>query len=236
MSLTRTISLASEVEDRLVNDLIDDLAVTMSQEFEGARGAAGSFQQTFALRIFAHRFQELAQRSLQFVDAARRRKRIWYVCVKRSETSNSLFSRETVTQPSRLSDRAAVLVQPAERIFLVVEFHRLFGQLERVLGIEHDGQFFGALRIFARHDRARMRPVRNPARMQRDRAGLDAFAGTKISAHIEEDLVGFNVVVNPRDLHRFGMRNRAGAARRCRRRSRESRRSDGSAAVDEQCR
>ena len=50
-----------------------------------------------------------------------------------------------------------------------------------------------------------MRTVRNAARMERDRAGFDAFARTEIAAHIKEHFVRFDVVVHPRDLDRFGM-------------------------------
>src|SRR4029453_18960310 len=35
------------------------------------------------------------------------------------------------------------LVQPAQRIFFVIERDRRFGQLERVLGVEHDRELFG---------------------------------------------------------------------------------------------
>src|SRR5439155_12887404 len=58
----------------------------------------------------------------------------------------------------------------------------------------------------AGHDRARMRAVRNAARMQRDRAALDSAARAKIPAHIKQYLVGFDVVVHPWNLDRFGMR------------------------------
>src|SRR5213075_1919659 len=58
-----------------------------------------------------------------------------------------------------------ILVEPAQRIFFVVELHRRFGQLEGMLGVEHDRQLFGTRRVFARHDCSRMRAVRNSARM-----------------------------------------------------------------------
>src|ERR1043166_4360579 len=60
----------------------------------------------------------------------------------------------------------STLVQPALRIFLVVERDGLFGELEGVLRVEHDRELFRALRALACHDRARMRAVRNAARMQ----------------------------------------------------------------------
>src|SRR5205823_616934 len=36
-------------------------------------------------------------------------------------------------------------------------------------------------------------------------ARLDALARTEIAAHVKEHFVGFDVVVHPRDLHRFRM-------------------------------
>src|SRR5438046_10493622 len=50
-----------------------------------------------------------------------------------------------------------------------------------------------------------MRPVRNTARMERDRARLNAFARAEIAAHVKEYFVGFDVVVHPRNFHRFRM-------------------------------
>src|SRR6266480_5637421 len=50
-----------------------------------------------------------------------------------------------------------------------------------------------------------MRAVRNPARMQCDRATLNTAAGTEIATHVKEDLIGFDVVVHPRNPDRFGM-------------------------------
>src|SRR6266480_5674964 len=50
-----------------------------------------------------------------------------------------------------------------------------------------------------------MRAVRNPARMQCDRTTLDAAARTEIATHVKEDLIGFDVVVHPRNPYRFWM-------------------------------
>ena len=48
--------------------------------------------------------------------------------------------------------------------------------------------------------------MRNSARMQRDRAGFDSAARSEISAHVKQNFVGFDVVVDPRNLDRFRMR------------------------------
>src|ERR1039457_861572 len=61
------------------------------------------------------------------------------------------------------------LIEPAQRVFFVVELKRFFGELERVLRVEHDGELLGAGRVLTRHDRAGMRSMWNAARMQCDR-------------------------------------------------------------------
>src|SRR5947208_6714602 len=96
-------------------------------------------------------------------------------------------------------------IEPALRILRIVQRERVFSELERVLSVEHHCQFFGASRVLACHDRARMRAVRNSARMQCDRATLDAPARPKISAHIKQHLVGFNVIMHPRNSYSLGM-------------------------------
>ena len=73
-------------------------------------------------------------------------------------------------------------------------------------GIEHHSQLFRAKRILARHDRARVRPVRNSARMQCDRTALDAAPRTEISADVKQNLIRFDVIMHPRNLDRFRMR------------------------------
>ena len=60
---------------------------------------------------------------------------------------------------------AVLLLEPALRIFRVVERHCLFGELERVLCVKHNRQLFGPGGILARHDRPGMRAMRNAARM-----------------------------------------------------------------------
>jgi len=77
------------------------------------------------------------------------------------------------SQPSYLkvagcpSRRSLPLIQPALRIFFVVERNSLLSELERMLCVEHHGQLFCSRSVLARHDRTGMRPVRNPSRMQR---------------------------------------------------------------------
>src|SRR6266702_7925943 len=72
-----------------------------------------------------------------------------------------------------------------------------------MLCVEHDGELFGARCILTRHNRAGMWPVRNPARMQCDRATLNAASRTEIPAHIKEHFIGFDVVVHPWNPDRF---------------------------------
>ncbi len=63
--------------------------------------------------------------------------------------------------PVELSERSEAqlalcrLLEPALRIFPVVERNGLLGELERVLRVEHHRQLFCARGVLARHDRAR---------------------------------------------------------------------------------
>src|SRR5438477_1081294 len=74
-----------------------------------------------------------------------------------------------------------------------------------MLRIEHNRKLLGPLGVLTRHDRARMRSVRNSARMQRDRGRLDSATRPEITAHIKQNFVGFDVIVDPRNFYRFGM-------------------------------
>src|SRR5204862_1196106 len=88
----------------------------------------------------------------------------------------------------------------------IVEGERFLCELERVRGVEHHGHLFGPKRILARHDRAGMRPMRDPARMEGNRTALDPPARSEISPDIKQDFIGFDVVVHPRYFHGLGMR------------------------------
>src|SRR4051812_35951565 len=50
-----------------------------------------------------------------------------------------------------------------------------------------------------------MRPVRNPTRMKGNRTALNPPPRSEITADIKKHFVCFHVVMNPRDLHRFGV-------------------------------
>src|SRR4030095_12100856 len=60
--------------------------------------------------------------------------------------------------------------------------------------------------MFARHDRSRVRAMRDTARMQCDRTAFDSAARPKISANIKQDLIRLHIVVHPRNFYGFGMR------------------------------
>ena len=74
-----------------------------------------------------------------------------------------------------------------------------------MLRVEHHRQLFGTQRVPARYDCARMRPVWNSARMERNRGRLDSAARSEISADVKQDLIGLDVVVYPRDFHGLRM-------------------------------
>src|SRR5262245_3173135 len=89
------------------------------------------------------------------------------------------------------------LVQPALRILLVVKRNSLFSELECMLRVEHHRQLFGSRSVFARHDRAGMRAVRNPARVQSNRSWFNPSTRPEIAAHVKQNLVRLNVIVYP---------------------------------------
>src|SRR2546421_4354758 len=101
---------------------------------------------------------------------------------------------------------AVLLIQPALRIFLVVERNSLLSELECMLRVEHHRQLFGSRSVLACHDRTRMRPVRNTARMQRDRSRFNSPTRPEIAAHVKQNFVGLDVIVHPRDPDRLWMR------------------------------
>src|SRR5438094_9972286 len=74
-----------------------------------------------------------------------------------------------------------------------------------MLCIEHYCELFGTHRVPARDDRARMWPVWNSARMERNRGRLDSAARSEISADVKQNLIGLDVVVDPRDFHGLRM-------------------------------
>src|SRR5438874_2887665 len=98
------------------------------------------------------------------------------------------------------------LLEPALWILVVIQRDSLVCQLECVLSIEHHCELFSARRVLTGHDRARMRSVRNPARVQRNRCWFNAAPGSEIPTHVKQDFVGFDIVVHPRNSHGFGMR------------------------------
>ena len=100
---------------------------------------------------------------------------------------------------------AVLLIQPALRILLVVERNSLLSELECMLRVEHHRQLFCSRSVLARHDRAGMRPMRDPARMEGDRTAFNPPARSEISPDIKQDFIGFDVVVHPRDFHGLGM-------------------------------
>jgi hypothetical protein len=58
-------------------------------------------------------------------------------------------------------------LQPASRVFGVIERDRFGSQIEPAIGIEHHSHFLGAVHGHALHDRAGMRAVRDSPWVQR---------------------------------------------------------------------
>src|SRR5262249_5262762 len=113
-----------------------------------------------------------------------------------SSTSSAKLQPPTPLRFAR-NDVVGKLIEPALRIFLVVQRNSLLGKLKRVLGVEHHRHFFSSGCILARHNRTGMRAVRNPARMQRDGSWLNPATRPEIAAHVKQHFVGLNVIVHP---------------------------------------
>src|SRR5947207_14191907 len=75
-----------------------------------------------------------------------------------------------------------------------------------MLRIEHNRKLLGPLGVLTRHDRARMRSVRNSAWMEGDRGRLDPAPRPEITAHIKQNFVGFDIIVDPRNFDSLGVR------------------------------
>src|SRR5437773_7012069 len=92
------------------------------------------------------------------------------------------------------SSRSLLLIQPALRIFLIVERNSLLSELECMLRVEHHRQLFGACSVLARHDRARMRAVGNPPWMKGNRSWFNPPTRPEIAAHVKQNFVGLDVI------------------------------------------
>src|SRR5262245_53867121 len=66
-----------------------------------------------------------------------------------------------------------------------------------MLRVEHHRQLFCSRSVSTRHDRAGVRSVRNPARMQRNRSRFDSTTRSEITAHVKQNFVRLNIVVYP---------------------------------------
>src|SRR5438067_13004936 len=104
-----------------------------------------------------------------------------------------------------LQRRSVLVLQPAVRIFRVVEIERLAREGKRLDGVHHDRQFVGLSFVSAGDNCAGMRAVRNAARMESDGGFLDALAAGKMAANVEEDFIRLNVGMSPRNADGFGM-------------------------------
>ena len=93
------------------------------------------------------------------------------------------------------------LIEPALGIFRIVQSQGVFGELKRVLCVEHHRKFFRACGVPAGHDRSRMGAVRNATRVQRDGTALNSAPRTKVPAHVKQNFVSLDVVVHPWNSH-----------------------------------
>src|SRR5436190_5341935 len=186
------------IKKRVVDQLVQGLPVTGSQEFERSRGSSRCSKQTLAFWVFANGFEQGEKRLLHACHASGAAARNF---------ADAAFSRLQFSFGFGISvPHCFRLIEPALRIFFVVERDSLLGKLERVLRIEHDGQFFRPRCILAGHDCAGVRAVRNPAWMQRNRTALNPAPRTEIPANIKENFVSFDIVVYPWDFHGLRMR------------------------------
>src|ERR1700681_4231717 len=94
------------------------------------------------------------------------------------------------------------LIEPAIRIGRVVNGLRNRGELQRVEGVDHDGQFFGAFGAQAFFDCAGVRAVGDAAWMERQGRLLDATTTAEIAVDVVEQLVAIDVAVVIRNWYR----------------------------------
>ena len=148
MSLTRMISLASDSKIApltISRDSGDNRCVKNSK----ARAArVGVLSRPFAIRIFANGFEAIHGNDCFCESLCRRASR--GAAIDRNYVAECRCSAACVDSAARSlavasrSVNATHLIEPAQRIFLVVERDGCLGQLERVLRVEHHRQLFGA--------------------------------------------------------------------------------------------
>jgi hypothetical protein len=105
---------------------------------------------------------------------------------------------------------------PAVHVGAPLDRGRPVRHLQRIPGVQHDGDLVGARRRLAEHvlQRLRVRAVGEAAGMQRDHAGMNVVAREELARVIEQHLVVIVVVVEERHLQRVRGRSRTGAARK----------------------
>src|SRR5436305_10871475 len=88
---------------------------------------------------------------------------------------------------------------PGVRVLPVVELLRELRELERMERVAHHGELVRLLHADRLLGEPRLRPVREPGRMQRDRADLDALARAEVAGDGIDHLLRLQVRVVIRD-------------------------------------
>ncbi len=93
---------------------------------------------------------------------------------------------------------------PGERVLAVVEVARERRQAQRVERVAHDRQLARLVQPDRLLGEPRLRPVRQPGRMQRDRADVDALPRAEVAGDVIDHLLALQIrmVVRDRDRER----------------------------------
>src|SRR5215207_4392003 len=110
-----------------------------------------------------------------------------------------------VTSARRRVERGVLSIDPASVIRGILDLERLLRDLEGAKGIHHHRELVGRLRADGCLGATRMRAVRNPVGMMRDRAELDPLAAHELARRIVEHLVRVHVAVVVGRRYRLGM-------------------------------
>ncbi len=96
---------------------------------------------------------------------------------------------------------SALGLVPGERVVGLVEFSRERRQPQRLEGVPHDRELLGPPRAQRGLDEARLRPVRQAARVQGDHPDVHALARAELAVDVVDGLLGLDVrvVVGQRD-------------------------------------
>src|SRR6478752_6952518 len=122
-----------------------------------------------------------------------------------SPSKNRRGASASDTSGGRRVERRVLGVDPAPVIRRILDRERQLRDTQRTEGIHHHRELVGVRRTDRRLGAPRMRAVRDPIRMQRDRAELDPLPAHEFARRVVEHLVRIHIAVVVGRGDRFGM-------------------------------